>query len=131
MSEENVEIVKAFYAAFAQRDFGSMLELFDPEVEWDTTARIDGRVTHGVDEMRASVQEGFSSFDRVRIEPQEMREADDHVAVRLRGWFRGASSGVETEVRWAGVFTLRRGRISSYRDYAAWREALEAAGLPE
>jgi uncharacterized protein len=131
MSEENVEIVKAFYAAFEKGDFASMVELFDPDVEWDTTARIDGRVTHGIEDMRASVQEGFSSFDRVRIEPQEMRQADDQVAVRLHGWFRGASSGVDTEVRWAGVFTLREGRISGYRDFAGWREALEAAGLSE
>jgi ketosteroid isomerase-like protein len=79
--------------------------------------------------MRTSVDEGFSSFDRVRIEPQEMRPAGDQVAVRLRGWFRGASSGVETEIRWAGVFAIREGRISRYRDYAGWAEALEAAGL--
>jgi ketosteroid isomerase-like protein len=131
MSEENVETVEAFYAAFAQRDFASMLGLFDPDVEWDTTARIDGRLTHGIDDMRASVEEGFRSFDRVRIEPQELRQADDQVAVRLRGWFRGASSGVETEFRWAGVFTVREGRICGYRDFAGWPEALEAAGLSE
>ena len=131
MSEENVKVVEAFYAAFDKGDFASMLELFDPDVEWDTTARIDGRVTHGIDDMRASVQEGFSSFDRVRIEPLEMRQTDDQVAVHLQGWFRGASSGVDTEVRWAGVFTLRGGRISGYRDFAAWEEALEAASLSE
>jgi hypothetical protein len=42
-------------------------------------------VTHGVDEMRASVEEGFSSFEEVRIEPQEIRFLSDQVAVRLRG----------------------------------------------
>jgi ketosteroid isomerase-like protein len=131
MPQENVEVVEAFYAAFALGDFASMLELFDPDVEWDTTARIDGRLTHGIEDMRASVQEGFSSFDRVRIEPQDMRQADGQVAVQLTGWFGGASSGIETEVRWAGVFALWRGRISSDRDYAGWGQALEAVGLRE
>jgi ketosteroid isomerase-like protein len=131
MPEENVEVVERFYAAFERGNDASMLELFDPEVEWDTSARIDGRVTHGIEEMLASVAEGFSSFDRVRIEPQEMRQAGDQVAVRLRGWFRGASSGVETEISWAGVFTIRGGRISGYQDYVAWQESLEAAGLSE
>ena len=131
MSEENVEIVQAFYAAFDQGDAASMQEILDAEVEWDTTARIDGRVTHGIEDTRASVEEGFSSFDGVRIEPQGMRDADDEVAVRLRGWFRGAASGVDTEVSWAGVFTVRDGRIRRYRDYASWPKALAAAGLPE
>ena len=126
-----MEVVEAFYAAFAQGDEASMLEILDPHIDWDTTARIDGRLTHGIKDMRTSVDEGFSSFDRVRIEPQEMRQDGDQVAVRLRGWFRGASSGVETEISWAGVFTVREGRISGYRDCVGWREALEAAGLSE
>jgi ketosteroid isomerase-like protein len=99
MSEENVEAVEAFYAAFERRDDASILKLLDPDVEWDTTARIDGRLTHGIEAMRASMEEGFSSFDRVRIEPEEMQQAGDQVAVRLRGWFRGASSGVESKDR--------------------------------
>ena len=73
----------------------------------------------------------LSSFDGVRIEPQEMRDAGDEVAVRLRGWFRGASSGVETEMSWAAVFTIRDGTIRRYRDYVGWPKALEAAGLLE
>jgi ketosteroid isomerase-like protein len=131
MSEQNVEVVEAFYAAFDRGDDASILELLDPDIEWDTSARIDGRVTHGVEEMLASVAEGFGSFDHVRIEPQEIRQAGDQMAVRLRGWFRGASSGVETEFSWAGVFNIREGRITGYRDYVGWREALEAAGLSE
>jgi ketosteroid isomerase-like protein len=131
MSRENVEIVQAFYAAFDQGDEAAMRAILDVEVEWDTTARIDGRVTHGIEDTRASVEEGFSSFDGVRIEPQEMRDAGDEVAVRLRGWFRGASSGVETETSWAAVFTIRDGTIRRYRDYVGWPKALKAAGLSE
>ena len=131
MSEENVEIVQAFYAAFAQRNDASIPEMLDPDIEWDTRARIDGRLAHGIEDMRASVDEGFSSFDRVRIEPQEIRDAGNEVAVRLRGWFRGASSGVETEISWAGVFTVKDGRIRRYRDFPNWADALEAAGLSE
>jgi ketosteroid isomerase-like protein len=85
MSQENVEIVRAFYAAVALGDEASLLDILDADVQWDTTARIDGRVTHGVDEMRAAVEEGFSSFEEVRIEPQEIRFLGDQVAVRLRG----------------------------------------------
>ena len=131
MSQENVEVVEAFYAAVRARDEAAWARIVNPDVEWDTTARIDGRVTYGVEDTRASVEEGFSSFDQVRIEPLEMRDAEDEVAVRLRGWFRGASSGVETEVSWAAVFSIRDGRIDRYRDYVTWPKALEAAGLRE
>ena len=85
MSEENVEIVRAFYAAFDRGDEALMQQILDVDVEWDTAARIDGRVTHGIEDTRASAEEGFSSFDGVRIEPQEIRDAGDQVAVRLRG----------------------------------------------
>jgi len=131
MSQENVEIVRAFYAAFEQGDEAAMLQILVADVEWDTTARIDGRVTHGFEETRASVEEGFSPFEDVRIEPQEMRDSGDEVAVRVRGWFRGASSGVATEISWAAVFTVRDGRIARYTDYATWPKALEAVGLSE
>ena len=77
------------------------------------------------------MEDGFSSSDDVRIEHQEIRDAGDQLAVRLRGWFRGASSGVETEVSWAAVFAVRDGRIRRYRDYATWPKALEAVGLSE
>jgi ketosteroid isomerase-like protein len=131
MSQENVEVVEAFYAAFTHGDEAAMLEILDADVEWDTTARIDGRLTYGFEAARASVEEGFSSFEDVRIEPQEMRDSGEHVAVRVRGWFRGASSGVETEISWAAVFTIREGKIGGYTDYATWPEALEAVGLSE
>jgi ketosteroid isomerase-like protein len=126
-----VEIVEAFYAAVRAGDEAAWAKLVNPDVEWDTTARIDGRVTHGVEDTCASVEEGFSSFDEVRIEALEMRDADDEVAVRLRGWFRRASSGVETDVSWAAVFSIRDGRIDRYRDYVTWPKALQAAGLRE
>jgi ketosteroid isomerase-like protein len=108
-----------------------MLEILDADVGWDTTARIDGRLTHGFEAIRASVEEGFSSFEDVRIEPQEMRESGDQVAVRVRGWFRGASSGVETEISWGAVFTIRDGKIGGYTDHATWPKALDALGLSD
>jgi len=83
MSQENVEVVEAFYGGFA------------------------------------------------RIAPQQMRAAGDEVAVRLRGWFRGASSAVETEASWAAAFAIRDGRVGGYPDHVNWPKALEAVGLSE
>jgi ketosteroid isomerase-like protein len=37
MSAENVEIVRRVYQAVARRDTASVLELYDPDVEWDAS----------------------------------------------------------------------------------------------
>jgi len=34
MLQENVEIVRRTYAAFNNRDFETVLEGFDPDIEW-------------------------------------------------------------------------------------------------
>jgi ketosteroid isomerase-like protein len=37
MSRENVEIVRALFSAFDRGDRKPVLELYDPEIEWDAT----------------------------------------------------------------------------------------------
>jgi hypothetical protein len=49
----------------------------------------------------------------------------------IRGRFRGAGSGVETEMDIVHLFTLRDGRIVRIRGFLDRQEALEAAGRPE
>jgi ketosteroid isomerase-like protein len=50
---------------------------------------------------------------------------DQHGAGRAKG------SGIETELRYAVVYTLRDGKIVRAREYIDRKQALEAVGLRE
>ena len=53
MSQENVEIVRTLFDAFARRDHEAAFAYYDAEIEWDTS-----RVREGADVDTAGVYHG-------------------------------------------------------------------------
>jgi hypothetical protein len=47
MSQENVEIVRRAVGAYLTGDFETGLALLDPQIEFDVSARPDGKVYRG------------------------------------------------------------------------------------
>ena len=53
MSQENVEIVRRSFDAFARAGFDSVPDYFDPEIEWTTTdAFLEAATYRGYDGIR-------------------------------------------------------------------------------
>ncbi|HEX8857293.1 MAG TPA: nuclear transport factor 2 family protein [Thermoleophilaceae bacterium] len=131
MSEENVDKARDFIAAYNRRDFDAAVESFDPEIEWVLPERQRSDSCRGPDEIKRFWEGLDDTFDELRLEPQEFRDAGDHVATRLRYYSR-AKSGVELETElYHQVATFRDGTIVRMEYFAEWSEALEAAGLGE
>jgi ketosteroid isomerase-like protein len=132
MSQENVEIVRAFVEAFNARDMEALLELCDPEVEvdWSRSRGLEARVYVGREAVRAFFNTFSQTFDRVIVSPDEFIECGEHVVVPNRGHFWGRD-GVKVEARSVLVWTLRKGRVVEHRLYQERAEALEAVGLSE
>jgi ketosteroid isomerase-like protein len=131
MSQENVDKVRDFIAAYNRRDFDKAVESFDPEIEWVLPERQSSDSCRGLDEVRRFWQGLDDTFDELRLEPQEFLDAGDHVATRLRFYGRGKASGAEIEEEmYHQVVTFQAGRIVRIEYFAEWSEALEAAGLP-
>ena len=66
----------------------------------------------------------------VEVEIDEVRELDDGRVLTvqtLRGRFR--ATGLPAELTWAGIGTVRNGKIVHADGYASKRRALRAAGL--
>ena len=87
----------------------------------------------GKEAMRAYLQDWLDTFEDFRVESR--REvidggADTVVAV-LKASGRARQSGVETELGYAVVYTIRDGKIARGRAFMERDEALEAAGLSE
>jgi ketosteroid isomerase-like protein len=141
MSEENVEIVKSLFAAFADRDLDAAADVLHPKVEirpaivggpegvvyrglkgnrqfWDD---VDGQFWDDVD----------AAWAEFRIEPEEFRDFGEQVLVLGRAFARAEGSGIALDEAAAWIAAVREGQIVQFRSFSNQREALEAAGLSE
>ncbi|MGH2986195.1 MAG: nuclear transport factor 2 family protein [Solirubrobacterales bacterium] len=130
MSEENVERVRKFIAAYNRRDFDTAVEHFDPEIEWVLPARQRSDSGRGPDAAIRFFEDIDETMEELRLEPQEFIDAGDRVATRLRHHGRGKGSGVEIdEELYHQVATFRDGRIVRMEYFGSWEEALAATGV--
>jgi len=136
LSRENVEIVRALAEAFQRRDHESAFELYDHEIEWDSTGVGDllpdiAGVYRGHDGVRRYWRRWLSAWKDLEFEIDDIRAAGDDVVLlvrRQRQW--GRHSGIATEIPPYGlVFTLREGKVVRWRAYSDQQTALAAAGL--
>ena len=136
MSQENMEIARRCFDAWARDDLDAFLAEIDPEVVWHTaiegSAEGDDMVYRGYDGVR-QVWKDYRGEVFSRIEAWETEVIDLGASVLRLGRLRvtGRTSGVEIESEFAQQVVMRDGLIVSSRDYLSHAEALEAAGLSE
>ena len=134
MSQENVEIVRQAAAAFNRGDLDTWVESWADDIDYRAIegALDDHGPIHGKAEMRAYMQDWIDTFDQFKVEPLEVIDAgQDQVIAVLRNSGRAKLSGVETDLTFAVVNTIRDGKIVRGREYWTKEQALEAAGLRE
>jgi ketosteroid isomerase-like protein len=135
MAEENLEVLRAGYEAFARGDVDDVLERLDPEVDWHPAIA----PILGVDTMRGReavrrflTRDLFEGFDQFRAEPLSFEDLGGGFAlVMVRYAGRGESSGIEMDQTFATLYEMRDGKTVSMRDYPTREEALAAAGRSE
>jgi ketosteroid isomerase-like protein len=133
MSQENVEVVVEFGQAFA-RGVDAMAEFWDPDINWRAAEGEidDAGELHGRQAVRRHAQDWFDMFDDLAVVAEEVIDAgDDRVVAVLCMTGRAKASGIETEIRFSVVYTLRDGTIVQGREYMQKEQALEAVGLRE
>jgi ketosteroid isomerase-like protein len=134
MSQENVKTVLGTTAAFNRGDLDTWSEYWADDIDYRA---IEGAVDdrgpiHGKDAYRAYAQDWLDTFDDFRLEPVEQIAAgEDKVIAVVRASGRAKLSGVETDLTFAILYTIRDGKIARGREYWTRDEALEAAGLAE
>jgi ketosteroid isomerase-like protein len=135
VSAENVELVRAAWEAWAQRDMEAIFEFYDPEIVGDQTHAHAGELSaiyHGYDGVRQFIREWIAPFESYYARPEEFIDAGEAVVVRLRQGGRGRQSGAEvTMPPYWQVYRLRDGRAVRIEVYTSRSEALEAVGLEE
>jgi ketosteroid isomerase-like protein len=132
MSQENVEIVRSLWADLERGDV--RLDLCDEQIELRTIAAIPvGDEYRGHDGVRQWANEVWEVFSEFHNELEEIVEGGDGetVVTVLRTKGRMRHTGLEANLKWAVVWTLRDGKALRAHGYMTKAEALDAAGLRE
>jgi ketosteroid isomerase-like protein len=134
MSQGNVEIVRDSLKALADGGLDAAAEFWHPDIDWRAVegALDDAGEIHGREAMRRYTQDWRDTFDNIAVTPEELLDVgDDRVVAVQHLTGRAKLSGIETELRYAVVYTFRDGKIVRGREYSDKAEALEAAELAE
>jgi ketosteroid isomerase-like protein len=132
MSQENVEIVRKAYDAFARGDMPTVLGQLDPAVVSYTASPLPDPEEHrGHEGFLQWVENWTGAFDQFAMDAEEYTEVAENVVVRARQRATGASSGTPVEQTFWFLHVLRNGKISRIGIHATEDQALEAAGLRE
>jgi len=133
MSEKNVEIVRRATEAYSRGDLDEALASWsaDAVLDWSNSRGLEAAVVRGRDEIRAYMEQFLEAFEEVRIELEDVFEADEGVVIAENlAYFRGRD-GIEVTARSAWVITLQNGCQTSLTLYQSKADALKAAGPSE
>ncbi len=132
MSEENLQVVRAWFDAFSRGDMPAFLELTDSSVVFTPIPGPgDDESFHGHEGLLQGITQVTEIWDDFSVELREMRDFDDHVLASFRWWGRGPRSGIQMEVDICALFTFREGKVVRLKLFTSEQQALEAAGLSE
>jgi len=121
MSQDNQEIVKSMYDAFARGDVPFVLGLFDPQIEWNEAENYlyaggnpyigPQAVLNGVLAPTGRDWDGFSAT------PEEIVASGDTVIAmgRYRGTYK--ATGARANAQFVHVFKLKDGKIIRFQQY--------------
>lgn len=126
MSQENVELVRSLYAAFAREEFPT--EMIDPEIEYvNPVGAVEEGTRHGLSAFRTAVERVFEGWATWHMEPERLTAVGSQVAVVVRYQARGRTSGVELEGHESALFTLQDRKVVRYEWFHDPDDALRAA----
>ena len=131
MSQENVEIVRNAFDAFSRDDIEAVLRFCDESIVIMQPPELPGASPQ--QRGHSGVLEAFSiwpeQWDDYRIDILRITDHADQVLVTSRTSGRGKQSGVEVEMDFSFVLSVRDARIMELKIFMREDQALEAAGL--
>ncbi len=131
MPNENEDLIRRAYEAYANGDLAAMLEFVDPDVEW---TYLDPSLEHPIPQVchgRHELEQVLRHWAEhgLRAELEEVSSSGELVMVGVRTPGVDAHYGRRGDDRAYSVFTVRDGRIVALRDCCDRQEALNLTGL--
>jgi ketosteroid isomerase-like protein len=131
MSQENVEVLRAFFATWDGRD--PDFSVLDRDVVFEDHLLPDhaGETYRGREGVMRSIRTWLEPYERFTIELEQILEFGERLVSVHH--FRGQArySGIEGEIRYAYLWTFRDGKVIHCQTFRDPEEALEVLGLRE
>jgi ketosteroid isomerase-like protein len=100
MSQENVEVVRNVYDAWARHEYAGPEHLLDTHVQYvNPPEAVEPGTRHGLAAFSRAIEKTFEGWESWQMEPERFRPSGDQVAVVVRYRARGRGSGLEVEGR--------------------------------
>jgi ketosteroid isomerase-like protein len=126
MSQENVEVVRAGFAAHNRGDLDALVEIYDPEAVFETLLL---GTHHGKEAIRRLYEENQSNQSGYTVEPVELIDAGDKVITVVQMGGAGPVSEIALDDQIAFIHTFKNGLVVREQAFRNRDEALDAAGL--
>jgi ketosteroid isomerase-like protein len=125
-----IENLRRGYEAVNSRDFATMAESFDPEIEWRNAPEMPGSgIYHGSSKVVAEIKSFLDVWEDFRVELQEVIPVDDRAVAVVRFHVRGRGSKIPLEGVVGHIWTQRNGKAVRLEAFMTKEQALDAAGL--
>jgi len=135
MSQANVQAVLNWSRFFGERDDEALFAMYTPDIEWDLTGYspwIEQRTFIGLDGVRQFFRLWLEAFVNYEMEVRDpVAVAGERVVATITDRAVGRRSRVPTQRTFAGVLTLRDGKIVRIQLLDTRAAALEAVGRAE
>jgi ketosteroid isomerase-like protein len=134
MSKENVEVVRRSWDAWSRGDIDEGLSCYSTDAVWDMSTFSgwpEQQLYRGQEEMRDFLESWRAAWESYDAGVDEILDAGDKVCVLCWQRGRGREGGVEVQMVYAHLLTVRDGKIIRAELHSDRQQALEAAGLRE
>jgi ketosteroid isomerase-like protein len=132
MSPEELEALRAEYAAMSRKDWKAVLDVAHRDFELKTPGGgLDEGPVRGVEASRRAFEDFFGPFEELSVEPEAFFEGDGKIVVFFVQRARPAGSSGLLERRAAHLWTMRDGKATRLEIFPRRANALKAAGLSE
>ena len=134
MSQENTDLIRAIYDAFAAGDMAGVLGRMSPDIVWNEAENFpyaDGNPYVGAEAILGGVFARIASeWDGFHVEPEQFLDAGDTVIMtgRYAGSWRGTGQAMNPQV--AHIWTCADGKVVRFQqlvDTLAVARAMGAA----
>jgi ketosteroid isomerase-like protein len=130
MSKANVAFVQSLYAAFGRGDIKTIIAGLSPDIHWHSGGREQDYPGFGPRKGHKQVEDFFKivadNNDFQHFTPREFHAVDDKVFVLGEYAMTLKKSGKPYESDWCHIFTIRDGKVTSFREFLDTAKAAEA-----
>ena len=132
MSQQNVDLIRSIYTAFAAGDVPGVLGAMSPDMEWNEAENFpyaDGNPYRGHDAILAGVFARLDGeWDGFAALPEEFLDAGDIIVVL--GRYRGTckATGERLDAQLAHVWRVRDGKAVAFQQYTDTLQAARVTG---